>query len=921
MRPLILVMSAFGPFAGRVEIDMEKLGTGGLYLITGDTGAGKTTIFDAITYALYGEASGEFREPGMFRSRYAEPDTPTEVVLTFQYAQKCYTIRRNPEYERPAKWGEGYTKQKADASLTYPDGRIVTKQREVDAAVREIVGLGRSQFSRIAMIAQGEFLKLLLADTKDRQAVFREIFKTAPYQRLQEKLKAESGELNRQCEAAGNSVRQYIDNVCWEEEDLYGSRLQRAKEGGLPIGDVLELIEKLLERDGEQEAELKEERRKTEAWLETVNANLGRAEEYEKARAGRSKVEQEKKVQEARLTELAERLAAEKAKESEREALKQEESLLDAELPEYIRLEELQKNLKEIRETLKKELVSLDKNTEAHRSLQREAEELKTEQKLLENTGEQRLALTAEKERLEHKKSGLEALEEAVRRYEKLSKELREAQETYEKAWKKAEQLRDLYYDRNKDFLDEQAGILAEGLTEGMPCPVCGSREHPHPAEKSEEAPSEAELNQAKQEAEEAQQEAERAGRSAGQIRGTAGEQKSIVENEIFRQLGEVRIEDACREAGIRGKETAEEIEQLQKQLKNVERCIRRKMELNEEIPKKEAGVKELEKEASECRERIVSGKTRETELEKQIEDLTKKLRYPQKEEAKKRKEEVSAERKALQKALEDAEKEHQECEKALIGLQGKLEQLETLLSRACETDIDEEKQRKKELNQKKDELEERQKRLHTRMETNRTALEHIRAKSGELAALEEKWTWVKALSNTANGNITGKEKIMLETYVQMRYFDRILARANTRLMVMTGGQYELKRSREAGNNRSQSGLSLDVTDHYNGTERSVRTLSGGEAFKASLSLALGMADEVQRSTGGIHLDTMFVDEGFGSLDEDSLRQAVRCLEELAGDSRLVGIISHVPELKERIDRQILVTKDRSGGSRITMDF
>ena len=183
----------------------------------------------------------------------------------------------------------------------------------------------------------------------------------------------------------------------------------------------------------------------------------------------------------------------------------------------------------------------------------------------------------------------------------------------------------------------------------------------------------------------------------------------------------------------------------------------------------------------------------------------------------------------------------------------------------------------------------------------------------------EEKWTWVKALSDTANGNISGKEKVMLETYIQMTYFDRIINRANTRLMIMTGGQYELKRSRAADNNRSQSGLELNVTDHYNGTERSVKTLSGGESFKASLALALGMADEIQSSAGGIKLDTMFIDEGFGSLDDESLAQAMQALSGLTEGNKLIGIISHVGELKNRIDKQLVVTKEKTGVSKIAV--
>ena len=255
-----------------------------------------------------------------------------------------------------------------------------------------------------------------------------------------------------------------------------------------------------------------------------------------------------------------------------------------------------------------------------------------------------------------------------------------------------------------------------------------------------------------------------------------------------------------------------------------------------------------------------------------------------------------------------------------LASLDGVLKETRRQLSVQTEADsrlqMEEAQRQKQELAVREKSLTVCLRTVHTRVETNRRVLYNLKGKSAKLLELEKRWFWVKALSNTANGNVAGKEKIMLETYVQMNYFDRIIARANTRFMVMSGGQYELKRCREASGNRSQTGLDLNVIDHYNGTERSVKTLSGGESFKASLSLALGLSDEIQSLAGGIRLDTMFIDEGFGSLDEESLDQAMQALAGLTEGNRLVGIISHVGELKARIDRQILVTKDKSGGSR-----
>ena len=264
-----------------------------------------------------------------------------------------------------------------------------------------------------------------------------------------------------------------------------------------------------------------------------------------------------------------------------------------------------------------------------------------------------------------------------------------------------------------------------------------------------------------------------------------------------------------------------------------------------------------------------------------------------------------------MEKASNDLEK----SEKKMNDWEGQIKVLKTQLSGAPAIDIEEQISRRKELISTKEAMIKNKESIHA-LSANIRNLENIKSGSRNLEEIEAKWTWIKALSDTANGNISGKEKIMLETYIQMRYFDRIIARANTRFMIMSDGQYELKRRKEADNRQSQSGLDLDVIDHYNGTERSVKTLSGGESFKASLSLALGLSDEIQSSAGGIRIDTMFVDEGFGSLDEESLQQAIKALAELTKGDRLVGIISHVSELKERIDSQIVVTKGKSGGSK-----
>ena len=305
---------------------------------------------------------------------------------------------------------------------------------------------------------------------------------------------------------------------------------------------------------------------------------------------------------------------------------------------------------------------------------------------------------------------------------------------------------------------------------------------------------------------------------------------------------------------------------------------------------------------------------------EKRIQELSQKLMFDSKKAAQEAKGQLELTKNSLEASLKKAKDEFDSNENNIVAIKSRIEENKKILSEGIDFDVESEEKAQQELKLKKERLVTLQKQVHSRRMANISSLENIKSKTHKIKTVEEKWMWMKNISNTANGNLSGKEKIMLETYIQMTYFDRIINRANTRLLVMSGGQYELKRRREAENNRSQSGLELDVIDHYNGTERSVKTLSGGESFKASLSLALGLSDEIQSSAGGINLDTMFVDEGFGSLDDESLAQAIKALSSLAEGNRLVGIISHVNELKERIDKQIVVTKEKTGGSKITIN-
>lgn len=1086
MKPVRLRISAFGPYAGEMELDMTKLGESGLYLITGDTGAGKTTIFDAITFALYGEASGENREPVMLRSKYAEPSVPTEVELTFSCGDKIYTVRRNPEYERPAKRGGGTTLQRAEAELVFPDGRTVTRLKDVNQGVREILGLDRNQFSQIAMIAQGDFMKLILADTRERQAIFREIFKTGYYRTLQEKLREESGRLRSLCEGEKAGIAQYVDGIRWPEPEKAA--------GELPVEEVCSLLEKVLEEDllAEREAERRDAELGRE--LEQVKSLLRQAAELERLRNLLAREEEKRRAAAEELAGCRERLERETGRQAEQGELERAAAALEAELPGYGRLEKLRLDISEAEDRLAAQRRQQEACRASARGAQAFLENLKGERERLEHAGEQLERLNREKGQLEaegkalgelnrdaaawlegrrnwrelektwtdgesrrqgfrlrqgelgtaladleerikalegvnakkmelsgqlerelQRQGELEALERELREQEKRREEYGKAREAYRAAAGEADRLGERYQAMNRAFLDGQAGILAETLEAGKPCPVCGSLEHPRRAVRRTETPSEAALNRAMESWEQARSRAEEASRAAGSRLGAmesgetalaarlekitgdggldgAGErvrrlgersaacqrelrtgilaaeqdmerrksgeeererlqllQRDVQrqEEELAEQLAEVKNKSerqrgqselllqkmaGQREAlGLAGEgdisRLQEEIrrriqmaagqaEQLGQAIAEETARVSRREELSQRIPEAEGDLRRKEEALGACASGIAALESQKKELERQLLAAKADLRFGEIGQARAELQRLRTVIAGMKDALERARNAWDACRTSLAECDGKIAQIKGQLERGAEVDGEKAEKAREALEAERTGLETRRKLLFSRREANGTALENIRRRSGRLEALEREWAMVQALSNTAGGNVSGREKIMLETYIQMTYFDRIIDRANTRFMIMSGGQYELKRRERAMNNQSQSGLELDVLDHYNGSERSVRTLSGGESFQASLSLALGLSDEIQSLAGGIRLESMFVDEGFGSLDESALEQAVQALAGLTEGNRLVGIISHVAELKERIDRQIVVTKERTGGSR-----
>ena len=1091
MRPIRLEISGFGPYSGLTVLDLEALGDRGLYLITGDTGAGKTTIFDAVTFALYGHGSGENRsDDRLLRSKYASPDTPTYVELEFDYGGKRYKIRRNPEYLRPFKRGSGFTNEPANSLFTYPDGRVVSGKKDTDAAIAEVVCLSEVQFKKIAMIAQGDFMRLITEDTVKRRELLRHIFNTDNYMALQDALRQESSSLKSECDSRREGLRQYVSGIVCGDDDEYAEEVSKLKAELPPVECIRETISKLLARDDAQTEVYTRECEELDEKLAEVNGRISKAEEKMKLLSDKERTSKRLDYQKEQHKLLMEGFDKEKARQEELEKLKSDIAAIEAEMPQYKLAAEQEEQLMKLRselsetvavfekktaeksectkkkECMKKELAKIESADGQTAQLMAEREKLENKancllklSKLLndhdecssevrevsnkykacqsehdtllkkceELTGEiysrkkRRLEIegsSAEKERLLRQREGLEkhidelkVLLSDFRKWEKLCSEYEEAAELYREAAEKASCLAEKYERNYRAFLDDRAGVLAQELKDGEPCPVCGSKEHPVPAKKQTQAPTEQELEALKGELERARTIAEKNSAEASALKGRA----DVLEKALNEKLGELllcSIDEGTERCERETAECSAQLASVSKKVTETEKLIAEKERLDIEIASKEkqeqgtmAAVSESDKSLAELRSKCdtAGGRLKQlrTEAEKEmnayfgelpfenarnsivseslvlkagIADINVKLEAEKQRSARKKEleklihdedenaERLTAElteftaRKAasesrhseigaqlaelrgrlrfengsnaeihtaslkkkcaeIKAAFEAVEKAVSECDKELSALSGKLGQLEIQLESYADIDGEKSMAERAKLTAEKTQLTAMLRQLHIRTEVNRTALENITNDSAKLSELETRYSWVKNLSDTANGRLSEQSKVMLETYIQAAYFDRIIRRANQRLSVMTDGQYTLVRRTEDGDKRTQVGLDLDVEDHYNGSVRSVKTLSGGEAFKASLSLALGLSDEIQCSAGGIKLDTMFVDEGFGSLDENSVDQAVRALSELSDGCRLVGIISHVQALKQRIDKQIVVTKDRSSGS------
>ena len=915
MRPIRIEMSAFGPYAGKQTVEMNRLGTSGIYLITGDTGAGKTTIFDAIVFALYGTASSDRRSGDMLRSRYAEPDTPTEVKLVFAYRNKEYEIRRNPTYQRPKLRGEGMTQENASAELRLPGGEILTRTGEVDEKIREILGMTRDQFMQIAMIAQGDFLKLLLAKTEERRKIFSSIFRTGRYARLEERLKQEARQ-------ARKTYDDLVREIGFEQER---ARLPEGTDrSGLRDEEYLQAIEKFRDEAGIrlEEGEKKQELLRGE--LDALAARILAAEEQEKRKKALEETRQQWTKLQAAAEQRKQELEAARSREPE---AKEKEARLHVEqdrLQQYDRLEELKQQKNEAEKKQASDEAARKKLEEGRKALTQQIQDCRQKIKEKDALAGKAAALSGEKERLRSQGAEYNELKTLLEAHEEASKKWNQAAVTYQAACGKEQEFGESYRRQHRAFLDDQAGILAAELAENQPCPVCGSLHHPSPAMKTDDAPTRETVEQSQKRWEESKTAMDEAGRKAAALRGTRDSSLQHMEEKakgLNMPMEPATLKETLMEEQKRFRSKWKEVTEA---LAASEAAAEAKVVLEEKL-------ETLQKKQEEDEEAYRKLGLESARLQEQIENLSanyselkETLPYPDRESAGKAASLLDREIREIREAVQSAEENEQAAAGRIQEAEGRIDELQKQIREGESAEV----MTSAELQENQKEKKEEQLRLQAEAkednliwETNSAAAGRIRKLSGEREQAARKYSMLQNLADTANGNLSGKQRIQLETYVQQQLFDRILVRANTRFRVMSGGQYDLIRRKEYQKNQ-QSGLDLDVVDHYNGTTRSVSTLSGGESFMASLSLALGLSDEIQESAGGVQLDALFVDEGFGSLDEETLDQAMKAIQTLAEDGgRIVGIISHVTELQNRIDRQLLVRKMKSGGSTATINI
>lgn len=1033
MRPIKLTISAFGPYASKQVIDFEELKGRNIFVISGKTGAGKTTIFDAISYALYGEASGESRETDSLRSHFADDNTETYVELEFELRGEKYTVNRVPKQKKKKARGEGYTEKSADATLTLPDGKVITKVKNVTDKIIEILGITREQFKQIVMLAQGEFKKLLLADSVEREGIFRKIFNTYDFEKIQAELKDKAANLSKNRTKSKHEMEINLKNIKGEHDIVIDEYVD------FPL--VIEKLKDLLERDNNIYKTLNEEGKEVDnnlqvknqekAIIETNNNLLKEKEIITKALEellskedeykNKSKTiidgknAKEVKYIEDKLIETTKKLTKreedynlslknidslklkqeeankllqiEESKECDREKLSVEINNLNKLEEKIIELDSLNNKVMHLKQSAENSKLQIINNKKETEELKKSKEEKELQLKDIATLETKKVELESDIKAKNKTLDEVRELFKVIRSFQNTyiehnnkAKEYKEFEVEYKKVKENYEKMDDLYQ-------KEQAGILASKLQENEPCPVCGSTNHPNKATIKEnlKIPTKEELKVAKENLDKLEKEnlekinnlttlnsnkttyLEQVNNHLSMLSATLNidktfnsetakvvknlgtELKSVIDklkDELLKVIDKISLKEKIeKELNL----ITTTINEREHSLIKLEECEKNyTTELTQNITKIDEYKKEIPENITDLKtlNNLIEVKTKELNISKEKlaklrlenENLAKKLEGENStsKEINKSIEELKLEIANNKANFNEAIKEQgfdniqtYEDAKLQISMVESLEKevenynSELKLTKAKQEDIinktkdivfmdittiDEEI---RSIQNNKKELESKLRELHAIIVGNKTILKNVENLNIEFKEIEEEYKVVGELADLANGKKA--PYISFERYILASYFEDIIEAANIRLEKMTGDRFSLIRKTSKSKGAGQKGLELEIYDNYTDSSRDVSSLSGGESFKASLSLALGLSDIVQSNAGGVSLDTMFVDEGFGTLDPQSLDNAIDSLLELQRGGRLVGIISHVEELKERIDAKLEVTSTSKG--------
>ncbi|MEE5992850.1 MAG: SMC family ATPase [Oscillospiraceae bacterium] len=856
MKPLCLKMNAFGTFAKETVIDFRTIGTKDVFLITGNTGSGKTTIFDAISFALYGEGSGgnKRREMKNIHSDYVSEKEKLSVKLLFEHQGKEYTIERSIKIRTK----NGKRESSVDASLfcNTTEKLIADRSTDVNAAIVNMLRLKREQFAQTIMIAQGEFQKIISANSQERRNIFQSLFHTEIYEQFEEKLRIRSNELQKKYEQEETSILDSMKRGIFDGEHQFPLSLE--------IGNVPQYLDALQQQNqvyeakkitiSENQAKYHQENDELIRNIAEVKTTNQQLDDLAKRRSQLDALEQQEPAMQDYETILKRARAALGVMSSERVLITAQHDR-DRKTADYEKLCQRSKQIVEELLQSQTRFERASKDAQQMESLQKEIHDLEQAKPIFRQIKDKEKELASATTELTRVNGILEIAEVQYRR------------------------MQELY------FLG-QAGLLAERLQENQPCPVCGSIHHPQKAVRPKGTPSEVDLQKAEQHKLKQQKLYEEQSQICTSL---TSELNTLRRNPYIQGL----TEDTLGNQLLANKNLLFE---LRTTLEKADKAFRKTKSESDKIS---GQIKELESAIEQLKEEI----SREEDAfryaleENHFEDVAD---YQQ---AKRDAKEIDALDRALQKYHSDVK-----------AVKSNIAYLEEQTAGKSYHPTDKLENRLIMVKNALTEFESKLRTYHNALLNNEKIHKELEEHLSWFDLLQKKYMTVAEMYKTVSGQMgSGQAKLKLETYIQQHYFRRVVLHANERLNMLTEEQFALRCRETAVNGRSQSGLDLEVWDRNTGIWRDVNTLSGGESFLASLSLALGLSDVVQNNTGGVELDTLFIDEGFGTLDSDTLRQAVNLLGKLADGNRMIGVISHVEELRMRIEHQIRVTKTPEG--------